>query len=35
MELSGREVWTVLYGLIFETVFLLSFAGGLAGLRVL
>ena len=32
MELSGREVWTVLHGLIFGTVFLLAFAGGLAGL---
>ena len=32
MELSGREVWTVLHGLVFGTVFLLAFAGGLAGL---
>jgi hypothetical protein len=32
MELSGRETWTVLHGLIFGSVFLLAFAGGLAGL---
>lgn len=32
MELTGRELWTVLHGLIFGTVFLLAFAGGLAGL---
>ena len=32
MELTGREVWTVLHGLLFGSVFLLAFAGGLAGL---
>ncbi|MCD6021811.1 MAG: hypothetical protein K0R20_1521 [Actinomycetia bacterium] len=32
MELTTREVWTVLHGLVFGTVFLIAFAGGLAGL---
>lgn len=32
MELSYRETWTVLHGLVFGTAFLLAFAGGLAGL---
>ncbi len=32
MELSNRETWTVLHGLILGTLFLLAFAGGLAGL---
>lgn len=32
MELSSREAWTVLHGLVLGTVFLLAFAGGLAGL---
>jgi hypothetical protein len=32
VELTTREVWTVLHGLVFGTVFLLAFAGGLAGL---
>jgi len=32
MELTSRETWTVLHGMVFGTVFLLSFAGGLAGL---
>lgn len=32
MEISYRETWTVLHGLVFGTVFLLAFAGGLAGL---
>lgn len=32
MELSEREVWTVLHGLVFGTIFLLAFAGGLAEL---
>jgi hypothetical protein len=32
VDLSTREVWTVLHGLVFGTVFLLAFAGGLAGL---
>ena len=32
MELNSREVWTVLHGLVLGTVFLLAFAGGLAGL---
>ena len=32
MSISAREAWTVLHGMIFGAVFLLSFAGGLAGL---
>jgi hypothetical protein len=32
MELTSREAWTVLHGLLFGSVFLLAFAGGLAGL---
>ncbi len=32
MALTGREFWTVLHGMIFGALFLLAFAGGLAGL---
>ncbi len=32
MQLSTREFWTVLHGLGFGAIFLLAFAGGLAGL---
>lgn len=32
MELSSRETWTVIHGLVLGTLFLLAFAGGLAGL---
>ena len=32
MSLSGREFWAVLHGMVFGAFFLLSFAGGLAGL---
>ena len=32
MELSSRETWTVIHGLVLGTVFLLAFGGGLAGL---
>ncbi|MCL5997103.1 MAG: hypothetical protein M1546_13755 [Chloroflexi bacterium] len=32
MSVSEREWWTVLHGMIFGAVFLLAFAGGLAGL---
>ena len=32
MSVSVRELWTVLHGLIFGSLFLLAFAGGLAGL---
>ena len=32
MELNSRETWTVIHGLILGTIFLLAFAGGLAGL---
>ena len=32
MELTTREIWTVLHGLLFGSAFLLAFAGGLAGL---
>jgi hypothetical protein len=32
MELSIKEIWTVLHGMGFGAVYLLAFAGGLAGL---
>jgi hypothetical protein len=32
MSLNLRELWTVLHGLVFGSLFLLAFAGGLAGL---
>lgn len=32
MELSQRELWTVIHGMGFGAVFLLAFGGGLAGL---
>lgn len=32
MEISERESWTVLHGMIFGAMFLLAFSGGLAGL---
>ncbi len=32
MELSFRDTWTVIHGLVLGTLFLLAFAGGLAGL---
>ena len=32
MELSSRETWTALHGMVFGAIFLLAFAGGLAGL---
>jgi heme A synthase len=32
MEITERELWTVIHGLVLGTVFLLAFAGGLAGL---
>ncbi len=32
MSISARELWTVLHGLVFGSLFLLAFAGGLAGL---
>ncbi len=32
MSISIREAWTVLHGMMFGAAFLLSFAGGLAGL---
>jgi hypothetical protein len=32
MSLTSRELWTVLHGMVFGAVFLLAFAGGLAGL---
>ena len=32
MELSSRETWTLIHGLILGSLFLLAFAGGLAGL---
>jgi len=32
MELTNREAWTAAHGMIFGALFLLAFAGGLAGL---
>jgi len=32
MSLTSRELWTVLHGLIFGSLFLAAFAGGFAGL---
>lgn len=32
MELTSRETWTLIHGLIIGSLFLLAFAGGLAGL---
>ncbi|HEY6201686.1 MAG TPA: hypothetical protein VI056_01460 [Candidatus Limnocylindria bacterium] len=32
MELTSRELWTVIHGMVLGTTFLLAFAGGLAGL---
>jgi hypothetical protein len=32
MEISSKELWTVVHGLILGTIFLLAFGGGMAGL---
>ncbi|MBI4670330.1 MAG: hypothetical protein HY741_01505 [Chloroflexi bacterium] len=32
MEVTIKEVWTIIHGMVFGAVFLLAFAGGLAGL---
>jgi hypothetical protein len=32
MELTNRETWTALHGMVFGALFLLAFAGGFAGL---
>lgn len=32
MELGNRDAWAVIHGLVLGTIFLLAFAGGLAGL---
>lgn len=32
MSLTAREFWTVIHGMVLGAIFLLSFAGGLAGL---
>src|SRR5436190_2185536 len=32
MELSPREIWTVLHGMVFGAIFLLAFGGGVADL---
>jgi len=32
MELTNRETWTALHGMVLGSLFLLAFAGGLAGL---
>ena len=31
MSLTNRETWTLIHGLILGSLFLLAFAGGLAG----
>ena len=32
MSMTGRELWTVIHGMGFGAIFLLAFAGGMAGL---
>ncbi len=32
MSLTTREFWTLIHGMVLDSLFLLSFAGGLAGL---
>jgi len=32
MALTEREAWTVIHGMVLGAIFLLAFAGGLAGL---
>lgn len=32
MSLTDRELWTVIHGMVLGSLFLLAFAGGLAGL---
>ena len=32
MEVTGKELWTIVHGMGFGAIFLLAFAGGLAGL---
>jgi hypothetical protein len=32
MSLTNRETWTLIHGMIIGSLFLLAFAGGLAGL---
>ncbi len=32
MDLTNRETWTALHGMVFGALFLLAFAGGIAGL---
>lgn len=32
MSITAREFWTVLHGMVFGSIFLLAFSGGLAGL---
>jgi hypothetical protein len=32
MELTNRETWALIHGMVFGTLFLLAFGGGLAGL---
>jgi hypothetical protein len=32
MQIAERELWAVLHGMVFGAIFLLAFAGGLAGL---
>lgn len=35
MEMSARELWTVVHGMLFGAIFLMAFAGGLTELWVL
>ncbi len=35
MAMTGREVWTLLHGMVFGAIFLLAFAGGLAEMYAL
>ena len=32
MELTFRELWTVLHGMVFGAIYLIAFGGGIAGL---
>jgi hypothetical protein len=32
MSITDRELWTVIHGMVLGSLFLLAFAGGLAGL---
>ncbi len=32
MQITNREFWTLVHGMVFGTLYLLAFAGGAAGL---